>query len=68
MAEGLGFEPSHNGFRDRRATATLALSMRGRGDGTRTHTAFQPTDFKSVAATYYATPPCKGVLGTGRHP
>ena len=27
MAEGLGFEPSHNGFRDRRATATLALSI-----------------------------------------
>ena len=23
MAGGLGFEPSHNGFRDRRATATL---------------------------------------------
>ena len=27
MAEGLGFEPSHNGFRDRRATTTLALNM-----------------------------------------
>ena len=38
MAEGLGFEPSHNGFRDRRATATLALSMNGRGSGIRTHT------------------------------
>ena len=38
MAEGLGFEPSHNGFRDRRATATLALSMCGRDSGIRTHT------------------------------
>ena len=38
MAEGLGFEPSHNGFRDRRATATLALSMHGRDSGIRTHT------------------------------
>ena len=38
MAEGLGFEPSHNGFRDRRATATLALNMRGTHDGIRTHT------------------------------
>ena len=28
MAEGLGFEPSHNGFRDRRATATLALNIK----------------------------------------
>ena len=27
MAEGLGFEPSHNDFRDRRATFTLALSV-----------------------------------------
>ena len=68
MAEGLGFEPSHNGFRDRRATATLALSMCGGGDGTRTHTVIGPRDFKSLAATYYATPPYKGVLGTGRHP
>ena len=38
MAEGLGFEPSHNGFRDRRATATLALNMYGRGRGIRTLT------------------------------
>ena len=38
MAEGLGFEPSHNGFRDRRATATLALSVRGRDRGIRTLT------------------------------
>lgn len=38
MAEGLGFEPSHNGFRDRRATATLALSMNGTHNGIRTHT------------------------------
>ena len=29
LAEGLGFEPSHNGFRDRRATATLTLSIYG---------------------------------------
>ena len=27
LAEGLGFEPSHNDFRDRRATVTLALSI-----------------------------------------
>ena len=38
MAEGLGFEPSHTGFRDRRATATLALSMNGRDRGIRTLT------------------------------
>ena len=38
LAEGLGFEPSHNDFRDRRATVTLALSMRGRDSGIRTHT------------------------------
>ena len=29
----------------------------GRGDRTRTGTVLLPTDFKSVAATYYATPP-----------
>lgn len=40
----------------------------GRGDRTRTGTLEWATDFKSVAATYYATPPCTGVLGTGRHP
>ena len=38
LAEGLGFEPSHNDFRDRRATVTLALSMNGRDSGIRTHT------------------------------
>lgn len=36
---------------------THQIGVYGRGDGTRTHTAFQPTNFKSVAATYYATPP-----------
>ena len=68
MAEGLGFEPSHNGFRDRRATATLALSMYGAPGRTRTGTGFRPRDFKSLASTYSATGADKGVLGTGRHP
>ena len=45
MAEGLGFEPSHNGFRDRRATATLALSMCGAPGRTRTGTGLRPRDF-----------------------
>ena len=35
----------------------LTIGAYGRGDGTRTHTVGRPTDFKSVAATYYATPP-----------
>ena len=38
LAEGLGFEPSHNGFRDRRATVTLALNIYGRDRGIRTLT------------------------------
>lgn len=40
----------------------------GRGDGTRTHTVTGPRDFKSLAATYYATPPCTWRFGTRRHP
>ena len=69
LAEGLGFEPSHNGFRDRRATVTLALNMYGRGDRTRTGTTSRPTDFKSVAATDYATPPYEGAYwGQGATP
>ena len=28
LAEGLGFEPSHNSFRDCRATATLDLNIK----------------------------------------
>ena len=68
MAEGLGFEPSHNGFRDRRATATLTLSMSGAPGRTRTGTGLRPRDFKSLASTYSATGADKGVLGTGRHP
>ena len=31
MAEGVGFEPTHNGFRDRRAAVTLALMARPLG-------------------------------------
>ena len=27
LAEGVGFEPTHNGFRDRRATDTLPLNI-----------------------------------------
>ena len=68
LAEGLGFEPSHNGFRDRRATATLALNMCGAPGRTRTGTGLRPRDFKSLASTYSATGAGKGVLGTGRHP
>ena len=66
MAEGLGFEPSHNGFRDRRATATLALSMRGRDGGIRTHTGrilsplSLPLDYIPIKAYWGqgATPGC----------
>ena len=29
VAEGVGLEPTHNGFRDRRATNTLPLIIRG---------------------------------------
>ena len=63
MAEGLGFEPSHNGFRDRRATATLALSMRGRDSGIRTHTGRILSPLSLPVGLY----PHKGALGTGRH-
>ena len=64
MAEGLGFEPSHNGFRDRRATATLALSMCGRDRGIRTLTGRILSPLSLPVGLY----PHRGVLGTGRHP
>ena len=64
MAEGLGFEPSHNGFRDRRATATLALNVYGRDREIRTLTERILSPLPLPVGLY----PHKGVLGTGRHP
>ena len=40
MAEGLGFEPSHNDFRDRRATFTLALNIKIGLSRNRTYASF----------------------------
>ena len=57
MAEGVRIELTSMVLETMVLAFERTLNVRGRGDGTRTHTVIGPRDFKSLAATCYATPP-----------